>query len=258
MPQQQTSLAHRDYYDNININDFISYYDSFRTPIFKQNWKQISKWRSYGKALDIGSSYGGFLKVAPKGWNVFGLDSSAQIVKLGQAAGLDIAVDLEDALANKREHYDLITMWNVLEHFPNPKKTLINVYNHLNPGGIVGIAVPNRNGIFNKLAYIIYWISGKRITYPLYVLFQVDRAFPHLYHFSLSDIIRLLESTGYKVLYKGSQPIIDIKRLNLRMRIEKKYLFLNVLISPLIFITYFLSWLFRRPDEVIIYAYKAS
>jgi len=39
--------------------------------------------------------------------------------------------------------YDVITLWHVIEHLPNPWEILDAVYASLKPGGVLALASPN-------------------------------------------------------------------------------------------------------------------
>ena len=49
----------------------------------------------------------------------------------------------------KKQKYDWITLWHVLEHTHNPKKTLKSLISLLNKNGLMAIAIPNINSYDN-------------------------------------------------------------------------------------------------------------
>ena len=63
-----------------------------------------------------------------------------------RAKGLDI-IEAELAAANLEAGiYDVITLWDVLEHVSNPAATLLLCYGLLKPGGILVLKCPDPSG----------------------------------------------------------------------------------------------------------------
>jgi len=60
--------------------------------------------------------------------------------------------------------FDFITLWGVLEHVTDPLKTIHELYEKLNPGGKIIIAVPAIDGpipyIYKIPEHITYWSKG--------------------------------------------------------------------------------------------------
>jgi len=99
-----------------------------------------------GKLLDIGASVGAFAYLAKQA----GYD--AEVIEMDK----DCCVFIEDKLnikafssssidnaITKLGTYDIISMWQVIEHVPNPWKILPLLVQHLTPGGILILAAPN-------------------------------------------------------------------------------------------------------------------
>jgi SAM-dependent methyltransferase len=249
-----------DYYAALPLAEYIAYYGPLRRRVFAENWRWIVARRPTGLALDVGASFGWFLQAAPPGWQVRGLEPAAEVAALARAAGLDVRPGGIEALATDPQQYDLITFWNVFEHLSDPQGALAVVREHLRPGGLLALAVPNRQGLLNRLAYLAYFLSRGRITGPLHTLFQVENPAPHRFHYTAGDLQRLLAAAGFAVLAVVGQPIVDLRRLALRAKLEPDGggLASHPLGRALLTLAVGASWLLRLPDEIALYAQLRS
>lgn len=106
--------------------------------------------------LDIGCNNGVFLHHAEKlGYEVTGMDFNNNSLEAGrQAFGLKklFCCTLEDfAQKFPDEKFDVITVFEVLEHLDHPNDFLDAVKSLLKPSGYIAISVPNRNMMINPL-----------------------------------------------------------------------------------------------------------
>jgi len=97
------------------------------------------------RVLDVGCGNGGFImQLHERGYAVEGTelsDSSASRVP----NDADVPMHVGDLLDLDLPHgtYDVITMWHVLEHVPDPHATVQRIADLLKPGGTFLLAVPN-------------------------------------------------------------------------------------------------------------------
>ena len=106
-----------------------------------------------GRALDVGAGFGDFLaELTIRGWQVSGTEVSGAAAEVaGNRTSADIFVgQIADFNAPKGE-FDLITMWHVLEHLPDPGAALGRCAALLAKGGSLIVAVPN-DGLFPRFA----------------------------------------------------------------------------------------------------------
>lgn len=97
---------------------------------------------SRGRLLDIGCADGFFLQLAQKrGWAVAGVELSAPMAK--HAARSLAAPVVSDLAELGPMDFDAITLWEVIEHLPDPLAELRRCRAHLRPGGVLMLSTPN-------------------------------------------------------------------------------------------------------------------
>ena len=94
--------------------------------------------------LDVGCSTGFVVEAArDKGWEAIGIDLNPSAVEFGRSRGLDLrTVALEDA-GFLSGSFDAVSLFDVLEHLLDPRRTLRQCADLLAPGGILFLYVPN-------------------------------------------------------------------------------------------------------------------
>src|SRR5205823_366224 len=95
--------------------------------------------------LDVGCGSGTLLGLLKRrGFHAKGVDFSAEAAKIAKLEnGVDVAVgSLEDA-GFPDQSFDLVTLFHVMEHVPNPRRVLKEVARVLKPEGVVVLQVPN-------------------------------------------------------------------------------------------------------------------
>jgi 2-polyprenyl-3-methyl-5-hydroxy-6-metoxy-1,4-benzoquinol methylase/spore coat polysaccharide biosynthesis predicted glycosyltransferase SpsG len=108
------------------------------------------------RLLDIGCAYGPFLAAARvRGWNPIGLDPSSDAVRHVQThvgvpvlQGLFPETDLTALLGG--EQLDVVSLWYVIEHFPDLGKALEAAATLLKKGGVFAFSTPSLSGISGR------------------------------------------------------------------------------------------------------------
>jgi SAM-dependent methyltransferase len=99
-----------------------------------------------GRLLDVGCGDGGFLALAKdRGWSVTGFDYDARMVAQARARGVDAhASDFESFCRGRAAgEFDAATLYDVLEHTPEPGALLEQVKRLLRKGGHLALTLPN-------------------------------------------------------------------------------------------------------------------
>jgi SAM-dependent methyltransferase len=98
-----------------------------------------------GRVLDVGSGYGFFRKaLSDAGYEHAGIEISAHARRVAhEIFGMDsFEVGLGE-LAARGERFDAVTLFDLIEHVPDPVALLRDVRSVLAPGGVVAIKTPN-------------------------------------------------------------------------------------------------------------------
>ena len=149
--------------------------------------KHLIKRHSNGaKLLDFGSGVGNFSKfMTDNGFNVLALEPDKQATKASISKSVDTVSSLK--MLSDKERFNTITLWHVLEHVPDPHKTITELKLHLDKKGIMFIAVPNLNS-YDCLYYKSNWAA-----------LDVPR---HVWHFTSSGIQMLMQKSGFELVKK--------------------------------------------------------
>lgn len=106
----------------------------------------IQRYIKHGRLLEIGPSMGCFTYLAKQsGFEAEAIEMDDQCSKfLNEVAGIPTinTADTCGALETVKS-YDVITLWHVIEHLPDPWETLEAISRKINPGGILVLATPN-------------------------------------------------------------------------------------------------------------------
>ena len=147
----------------------------------------IPRFLDNGKVLDIGCSYGLYLKKLQNyGWDVYGTELNQKAVSYANNVLElhNVKYGFFEDIKYKDSYFDVVNMNMVLEHIHEPVNTIKSVNNILKKEGQFILSVPDISG-FESMKY-------KQYSYAL----QVPT---HLHHFTPKTITNLLESNGFKV-----------------------------------------------------------
>ena len=139
-----------------------------------------------GEILDVGAGTGYFLAAMKKaGWKITGIEPDALArQQAAQSQGIQL-LTAESLFQLPEAHFDVITLWHVLEHVHDLHAYLDQLMRLLKPGGHLMIAVPNYTSA-DATYYAENWAA-----------YDVPR---HLYHFAPGSMIRLLQQHGFRFL----------------------------------------------------------
>jgi 2-polyprenyl-3-methyl-5-hydroxy-6-metoxy-1,4-benzoquinol methylase len=139
-----------------------------------------------GRLLDFGCGGGSYLqRMHQQGWKVVGLDFSAAAVRrVRQELGLPAVEGTLPCPELPSGSFDVITMWQVLEHVHDPMEALRDAHRLLVPGGRLVVAMPNIDSLTFRL-FGAWWYS-----------LDLPR---HLTHFTPSTLYQMLDRAGFRV-----------------------------------------------------------
>jgi len=157
--------------------------------------------------LDVGSGSGFFLKRAKeKGWTITGVEPNYFAAKYSEKIGIPVITDFFQNIDIKNmKKYDVINLFDVLEHVHNPTELLKKCHQLLKSRGIVVIEVPND---YNPLQKIVQK-SLKKEEYWLTILtksrnYNWASKIDHVNYFNFFSLKRLLTKLRFKVIYQQS------------------------------------------------------
>jgi 2-polyprenyl-3-methyl-5-hydroxy-6-metoxy-1,4-benzoquinol methylase len=144
----------------------------FDSKRFESALVEITKIKSTGSILDIGCGSGLFLELArERGFETAGIEPlkiarEYAIVK----RGLEIHNDTAEKFSLNRQ-FDIITLWELLDHVIYPNTVIQNTLKHLKPGGIILFSVRNGHSLaarvlrqacnmFLGYAHLNFWNTG--------------------------------------------------------------------------------------------------
>jgi SAM-dependent methyltransferase len=109
------------------------------------HYKIVSQSIKAGRILDVGCAYGSFLQVcSERGWEVVGIEPAERFCAKAKATlgerGEVICSTLQQALLPK-DSFDVVTLWDVLEHVAEPVEFLRLCASLLKRGGFVFASV---------------------------------------------------------------------------------------------------------------------
>ncbi len=150
----QAALARRyqdEFFSKIERHGLISrLFGQFEGVLFQRRARLIKRLGiAPGSVLDVGCGNGKFLHAMQgNGWTIAGIEPSESGARRAKA-DYDLDVISDDVLSVDlpSESFDLITMWHVLEHVPDPIAMVRHISRWLKPDGRLLIAVPNFSGI---------------------------------------------------------------------------------------------------------------
>lgn len=178
---------------------------------FNRSLKLIEKYSKPGKILDVGTAGGSFLHVAKKrGWEVYGIEPNKWLCNWGKNNyGIDIKPGTIFDYKYPDGFFDVITLWDVLEHVPDPKKVLVECNRILKKGGLLIVNYPDIDSLAARM-------MGKKWVFLLTV---------HLFYFTPKTIRKILGVTNFRVVrIKKHFQTLSFGYLVMRMEPYSKFL----------------------------------
>lgn len=151
-------------------------------------WRGLTSVRAHmpprgARVLDIGTAGGAFLEAARRfGYDAKGLEPSRFLVEQARKRGLDVQQGTIDDQGFPPASFDMVCLWDVLEHIPNPKDTLRKIKPLLKGSGVLLVNYPDIGTWLAKIA-------GRRFWWIISV---------HLHHFTRETIRRVFECAGFE------------------------------------------------------------
>ncbi len=156
-------------------------------------WKRlklVEKYVDSGNWLDVGCGSGRLFEYAQSKnkWNLVGLEPNKKMaLATRENLGIEVINTSFESFAYGASSFDLVSMWDVLEHLPYPVEAIEKVSVLLKPNAIFVLSIPNMGSIHRKL-FGQYW-SG----------YDLPR---HLFLFSGNLLEKVFNKYGFVILEK--------------------------------------------------------
>ena len=158
---------------------------SGRVETFGRALRDLARHEPTGRLLDVGCHTGIFLEVARRaGWEACGVEPSRWSADRARARGLQVVDGTLAAAELPEGSFDVVTMWDVVEHLADPLAELRRARRLLRPGGLLALSTMNVEAWFPRLL-------GRR--WPWYMQM-------HLYYFTPRTLGRMLERAGFRMV----------------------------------------------------------
>src|SRR5262245_37143722 len=147
----------------------------------------IRRFCDRGFLLELGCAYGFFLKEAQRYFHASGIELAEEAAQHARRSGLSVVCGVaNDENMRCIGNSDVIVLFDVIEHLPDPRATLALCERYLNPGGIIVITT----GDFDS------WLA--RLAGPKWRLMTPPQ---HLWFFTRRSVKRMAEPLGLSLEY---------------------------------------------------------
>lgn len=184
---RELSALYLGYDPDLRDQDFPSHLvwrKNWRLPVFQEILDELAQYKSGGRLLEIGCSFGFFLSmVKERGFEPSGVDLSLNAVRYAeQALRLPVRHGTVFDAEFPEESFDITVMLGVLEHLLDPLKTLGEVFRILRKEGVLIVEVPNAdfNLLRGKISPSLFYIGN------------------HVYNFTPKALNGILEHSGFR------------------------------------------------------------
>lgn len=156
------------------------------------------------KVLDIGCGGGLFLSLLKQARaQAVGIElSDSRAHYAATKHGLEIhkrPIESDFWQQGYKNHFDAVTLWDVIEHVNYPFQALECAANVLKPGGLLVIDTPSRDSLYHRVGEISYRFSGGRFPTFLNAMYS-SHLFGHKQIFSIHEMKDMFTSSGLEVV----------------------------------------------------------
>jgi 2-polyprenyl-3-methyl-5-hydroxy-6-metoxy-1,4-benzoquinol methylase len=164
------------------------------------------------RLLDIGCGNGSFLSRAKKqGFVCEGIETCEP---LAEEVRKTIECPVHTTLLSECEFapatFDVVTMYDLIEHLQDPVADLRLIRGWLKPGGVLFLLTPNDNALLRRISRLAFRSSFHVVERPMRSLYYSH----HLSYFTPASLRVVLESTGLETILMETRNQ-ELSRLNL-------------------------------------------
>jgi SAM-dependent methyltransferase len=164
------------------------YRDEATSDAARAKFEWVSRFVAEGGALlDVGANFGHFIREAQQRYQAIGIEPSAAVVAWGREH-LHVCLEqgsIDDDNPSYRGRFQAVTMFDVIEHLPNPRAALQRAREYVTAGGHLFITTPDAGSLVSRL-------MGSHWHY-------VD-ILEHISLFTAANLEALLDECGFDVI----------------------------------------------------------
>lgn len=152
---------------------------------FLRRIEHLRRLRRTGRLLELGCAYGYFLELAGRHWDAVGVDVAEDAVrhareKLGAKA---ICADFLE-MDNEPQAYDVVCLWDTIEHLTHPVRVLQKAARWLKPGGVCAVTTGDVGSVVAR----VRGEEWRQIHPP-----------SHVFYFSRETLSKAMQAAGLEV-----------------------------------------------------------
>ena len=192
------------------------YDDSFKERVSATRLEALGRLKPVGRRLlDVGCGKGQFVGVARRqGWDAWGVEFDAGAVQNAREAGLTSVYEGSIDHSALPSAFDVITLWDVIEHLQDPRAVLRQTCERLSPGGLLAVRTGNIRSYRFAKNPAKWWAFG------------VD----HRFYFSPASLSNALMATGFSVAeVLNLEPLERPDKAQPRLRDDPRHLVRHLL-----------------------------
>lgn len=187
---EQVYELYRDDYFHRQADGYEDYEltENLRRKTFSRWFEQIKPFLKIpnGSALDIGCAAGYFLDVLKEyGWEAHGIELDNRMHQQVTKRGFQVS-DKPLEYYGADNQFDLITLFDVIEHLPHVNDDIDRLARLLSPNGIIVLVTPN-SGSFQHRLFGKHWFQYKPKE--------------HIQYFSPDTLLRIIERHGLRLVH---------------------------------------------------------
>jgi SAM-dependent methyltransferase len=215
MKEAETEVPFDDYWDEINERIYTE--DAVVRELqdkYSRYLSVIERSAPNRRLLDVGSGAGIFVAGAlARGFEVVGVEPSARAVEISRHRGeLPIVRGLLEADDDLPRENGALTLWDVIEHVPDPTALITACAGHLADGGLLVLETPDEGALLRDLVRAAARL-GRRFDQRSYLYYRA-----HRYYFTRRAMEKVLRRGGFdRVDFYRDHTMFEKSLLKLRL-----------------------------------------
>ena len=244
-PNNQETL----FYSTIDQQKYATYFEPFRKGQYRCILQDLGL-KTGISLLDVGASYGWMVEVGMElGLDSYGLEPG-DIQYDPVLTKRIFKKDLQEYAQTTKRCFDVITIWHVLEHLQKPVEAMRWMYQLLDEGGYLIIAVPTTDGRMFRLGLFLQkWFGRSELLNELFYFHNPNM---HFFYYNESSVKELLKQVRLEVSSVQTLESFDWTTIYRRVNSPIGRILLRV-IGPFIALSGF-----TRKENLIVVARKQS